>query len=294
MRAGSPRLVAAALITALSLGSRSAAGDWPLDGRALCTAAGTQGQPTAVTDGAGGAIVTWHDFRSGTDYDIYAQHVLASGAVDAAWPVDGRALCTAANEQFQHAIVTDAAGGAIVTWTDYRNAINYDIYAHHVLASGALDATWPVDGRPLGSPAGFQEVPAIAADGAGGAIIAWQDSRSGNADIYAQHVPGPGAVSVPGSAHLDELALARPSPNPARSVVTLRFALSGPARVSLAIFDQCGRRVRTVADGPEATGEQTFTWDLRDEAGREVQSGLYFVQLKVAGRVFGQKLVVVR
>src|SRR5437867_3572289 len=52
----------------------------------LCTSAGNQFSPTVASDGAGGAIVTWQDLRSGGNPDIYAQHVLASGAVDGAWP----------------------------------------------------------------------------------------------------------------------------------------------------------------------------------------------------------------
>ena len=55
---------------------------------------------TIVSDGAGGAIVTWMDGRSGiTDFDIFAQHVLASGVVDPAWLADGIALCTAPGPQ---------------------------------------------------------------------------------------------------------------------------------------------------------------------------------------------------
>src|SRR2546426_11777920 len=56
----------------------------------LCTATFNQLNPTIVSDGAGGAIVTWYDNR-GPYYDIYAQHVLASGAVDGGWPTAGGA-----------------------------------------------------------------------------------------------------------------------------------------------------------------------------------------------------------
>src|SRR5438093_1552083 len=77
----------------------------------LCTAASHQLNPTIVSDGAGGAVVTWWDARTG-NFDIYAQHVLASGAVDGAWPANGRALCTAASFQQYPTIVTDGAGGA--------------------------------------------------------------------------------------------------------------------------------------------------------------------------------------
>jgi hypothetical protein len=170
---------------------------WPAGGRALCTAANNQLYPQPVSDGAAGAIVTWWDYRSGTNYDIYAQHVLASGAVDPAWPPDGRALCTDANDQHMHSTVSDEAGGAIVAWRDLRSgAANYDIYAQHVLASGAVDPGWPADGRALCTAANGQDDPTIVSDGAGGAIVTWHDERSGtaNLDIYAQHVLASGAV----------------------------------------------------------------------------------------------------
>ena len=41
---------------------------------------------------------------------IYAQHVLASGAVDGAWPAGGRALCTAVSHQQIPTVVPDGLG----------------------------------------------------------------------------------------------------------------------------------------------------------------------------------------
>jgi hypothetical protein len=177
------------------LASGAVDGTWPADGRALCTAAADQTAPVVVSDGAGGAIVTWNDQRSG-NYDIYSHHVLASGAVDAAWPANGRALCTAAGQQSNPAIVSDGAGGAIIPWHDFRSG-NYDIYAQHVLASGAVDGAWPADGRALSTAAGEQSDPTIVSDGAGGALVAWQDARSGNYDIYAQRVARFGYLGTP-------------------------------------------------------------------------------------------------
>src|SRR6267154_453634 len=61
----------------------------------------------------------------------------------AQWNANGVPVCTAANNQIWPTIVTDGAGGAIVTWADNRNSntgiYNSDIYAQHVLASGAVD-----------------------------------------------------------------------------------------------------------------------------------------------------------
>ena len=167
---------------------------WPADGRALCTAANSQYSPTIVTDGAGGAIVAWYDYRGGIKYDIYAQHLLTSGTVDPAWPPDGRALCTAAGDQDFPAIVGDGAGGAIVSWEDLRSGGDYDIYAQHVLSSGAVDPAWPADGWALCTAVNSQYYPTIAADGSGGAVVAWRDQRSSATHIYAQHVLASGAV----------------------------------------------------------------------------------------------------
>src|SRR5262249_61536533 len=120
--------------------------------------------------------------------DMYAQRVLASGAVDPAWPANGRALCSAAGHQVNPEIVADGAGGAIVAWQDTRSDPS-DIYAQHVRASGTVDPAWPADGRALCSAANAQANPAIVADGAGGAIVTWEDARRGIArGIYAQHV----------------------------------------------------------------------------------------------------------
>ena len=67
----------------------------PVTNLRVCTVGNSQENQTIVSDGAGGAIITWNDVRSG-NYDIYAQHVLGVN-VDAATavvvPGDDRAAC---------------------------------------------------------------------------------------------------------------------------------------------------------------------------------------------------------
>ncbi len=109
--------------------------EWTADGVAICTATSSQHSPTIVSDGAGGAIITWYDYRSG-GYDIYAQRINASGIVE--WTADGVAICTATAHQYNPTIVTDGAGGAIITWYDYRSG-GYDIYAQRINASGIVE-----------------------------------------------------------------------------------------------------------------------------------------------------------
>ena len=164
---------------------------WPHDPSVnvpLCTAPYSQATPQVVADGAGGVIATWYDQRNGFGFDIYAQRVSAAGVP--LWTEDGVALCTAANVQEHPTIVADGAGGAIVAWTDYRGG-NSVIYAQRVSAAGV--PLWTPDGVPLCSGPDYRESPAIVADGAGGAIVAWMDGRGGSGyDIYAQRVDAAG------------------------------------------------------------------------------------------------------
>ena len=157
---------------------------WTTGGVALCTASGNQAFPMIVSDGAGGAIVTWHDSRGGNN-DIYAQRVNVLGAVE--WTTNGVALCTASGDQDSPMIVSDGAGGAIVTWHDSRGG-NNDIYAQRVNVLGAVE--WTTNGVALCTAMGDQRNPAITSDDWGGAIITWQDGRSGNWDIYADQIGG--------------------------------------------------------------------------------------------------------
>ena len=162
---------------------------WPVDGTVLCSAASDQLLPTLVSDGSGGAIVTWMDYRPGATTDVYAQHVQANGVVDPSWPTNGRAICTAANFQQAPTIASDGSHGAIIAWSDSRSSVSYDIYAQHVFASGTVDPAYPVDGLPVCTSPGDQIWPVIVPDGNHGAIIAWFDRRNSvDYNIYAQHV----------------------------------------------------------------------------------------------------------
>ena len=165
---------------------------WQSDGVPLCTAPGEQGAPAIVPDGSGGWIVAFYDDRDGDfSYDIYAQRVDPSGAV--LWQANGVPICTATGTQYGPTIVADGAGGAIIAWSDYRgNPADSDIYAQRINAAGVVQ--WPVNGSVVGAATGEQSVPASVADGAGGAILVWNDYRAGSFDVYAQRINAAGAA----------------------------------------------------------------------------------------------------
>lgn len=175
------------------------AAGWPVNGLVVCNAAGAQSTPRLVSDGAGGAIVTWYDLRTAPPA-IYAQHLLGSGRLDPAWPATGRLVATAAHGRNPAMIVSDGAGGAILAWGDERDSLSgsMDIVAHHLLASGAVDPAWPANGLLVCNSTGFKYFyNTLIGDGSGGALLAWGDYRSGTSwDIYASHVLAGGTLDA--------------------------------------------------------------------------------------------------
>ncbi len=175
----------------------SGVAQWTLNGVALNVIGDAYG-PGLVTDGAGGAIVVWHDFRNGNDDDIYARRVTASGT--ALWTYGGVPLCTAPGGQYSVHTISDGAGGAVVTWKDDRDGAanghiyEGDIYAQRINGSGATQ--WALNGTPLCTAAGSQAAPSSAPDWTGGATVVWIDYRDSGTtgDIYAQRIDGSGTV----------------------------------------------------------------------------------------------------
>ncbi len=154
-----------------------------------CTAPNSQSSPLIIPDGSGGTIVAWQDSRTGGTLDIYAQKLSMFGYIQ--WPSDGVAICTAQTGLSLGGMVSDGAGGAIITWHDRRDFYN-GVFAQRIASNGAVQ--WTVNGVTVCSQAEHQQNPSIASDGAGGAIIAWEDRRSGGYDIYAQRLNASGAA----------------------------------------------------------------------------------------------------
>lgn len=159
----------------------------PMVNNPISTASGHQNTPTIVSDGLGGAIITWHDGRNGNT-DIYAQRIDASGVVR--WVADGVVISSASGVQTRPIIVSDSAGGAIIAWEDSRNG-NPDIYAQKIDSSGIVQ--WTANGVAISTASNLQSWPTIASDGSGGAIISWQDDYH-NPHIYAQRISAIGVV----------------------------------------------------------------------------------------------------
>ncbi|MBN2031236.1 hypothetical protein JW824_13460, partial [bacterium] len=157
---------------------------WAANGIVICSATGDQSQVKIVSDGGGGAILVWVDKRNGSTSDLYAQRVDISGS--SLWTLNGVPITTATGNQSSHIVIGDGVGGVFVVWQDYRNGYsNIDIYAQRLSSSGIQ--LWTLDGLSVCSASLNQMSPDMDTTGTH-LVICWEDSRSGNSDIYAQMV----------------------------------------------------------------------------------------------------------
>ncbi len=151
----------------------------------------------AVPDDSGGMIVVWSGYDS-----TFAQHIDADGTLLWGDSTSAVAIGPAMNELKQPTVAQDDSGGVIVAWTDHRNSFAFpgNIYAQRIDALGRV--RWAAGGITVGaSPQAWSYLnPVIVADGHGGAVIAWSDSRFSSryrqygSQVYGQRISRTGAA----------------------------------------------------------------------------------------------------
>jgi hypothetical protein len=70
------------------------------------------------------------------------------------------------------------------------------------------------------------------------------------------------------------------SPNPFNPETTISYSLQNSGNTSVRIFSLQGRLIRTLYNGYAGSGENEVRWNGRDDSGRPVASGLYFVKVQ--------------
>lgn len=164
-----------------------------IGGATICSANGYQTSLALCPDGADGAFVTWDDARS--DHDVYAAHLSSSGFLASGWPANGLAVATGNTTQSPTAIIADGVGGCIIAMID-NAGIRNDVYATHLMPSGAIAEGWTAE-TPICTALADQINAVLVSDGASGAILAWLDQRNNlSYDLYAQNVDKWGKLGV--------------------------------------------------------------------------------------------------
>ncbi|MEE9271036.1 MAG: FlgD immunoglobulin-like domain containing protein, partial [Candidatus Krumholzibacteria bacterium] len=83
-------------------------------------------------------------------------------------------------------------------------------------------------------------------------------------------------------------------PNPFNPVTSIHYMLSAPGFVRVGVYDVAGKRVRSLVVRQEAAGPHSVVWDARDDRGRPVTSGVYFIRLETGTGVQTRKAVLLK
>ncbi|MBU0507485.1 hypothetical protein KKH27_01430, partial [bacterium] len=164
---------------------------WQSNGIVIVTDALNQALPTLARTTQGDVYVVWEDFRTGVEKNLYGQKVSPSGA--RLWPAAGRPLSRADGPQESVVLHVEWADGLYAAWSDNRGYF-YAVYGTHINALGVeADRHWVDEmGGKICDEYQSQRYPAIADDGHGGVICAWEDLRASGKEplfnIYANWI----------------------------------------------------------------------------------------------------------
>ncbi|MCD4829004.1 MAG: T9SS type A sorting domain-containing protein [Candidatus Cloacimonetes bacterium] len=89
-------------------------------------------------------------------------------------------------------------------------------------------------------------------------------------------------------------ALEQNWPNPFNPTTTIAFSLAEPAHSTLCVYNLRGQRIATLADEAFEAGRHEIVWQGRDDAGREVGSGVYLYRLRTGGETLVRRMVLLK
>lgn len=237
----------------------------------------------------GSALLAWRDGRPGAGGGIFAQKIRQDGTD--LWGANGKFIT--ANMTLNgggHAIAADDINGAWIVWSQ-----NVDRVAQHVTSGGDF---WLPPAGVVFSDANSSNftynsaaiVPGVQST----AIVVWATTQNPGTynDMHAKRIFGDGSLTTTGVedgfAPGAGLALAA-GPSPARTNVTLRFALTRAGHATLELFGLQGERVATIADEALSAGSHARTFDTS-----RLAPGVYHARLTTSEGVANAKFVRVR
>ena len=126
-----------------------------------------------------------------------------------------------------------------------------------------------------------------------------EDSFLDRDEIEAGSDPGD-PLSIPSTVGVGDdvgsregMAGIRVTPNPARGAGTrMTFTQSSAGPVQATVFDVNGRKVRTLFRDHRPAGRVEAFWDLRDDLGRRVNAGVFFIEVRLPTASEAQRVLV--
>ncbi|MCX6163554.1 MAG: T9SS type A sorting domain-containing protein [Ignavibacteriae bacterium] len=132
----------------------------------------------------------------------------------------------------------------------------------------------------------------IVSNGNLGAIVVWQDYRSGNNfDIYMNGFNTGGIIAVKkvGTLNPTDYALLQNYPNPFNPVTVISYQLPKTSIVKLSIYDVRGQEVNILVNESQNAGNYEIGWNAS-----AFPSGVYFYRLEAGSFISNKKMILVK
>jgi len=83
-------------------------------------------------------------------------------------------------------------------------------------------------------------------------------------------------------------------PNPFNPNTIIKYQLPNPGNVEIKIFDINSKCIKTLFNGFQAKGDQSISWDSRDDNNKQVASGVYLYRMKFNDQIINKKMLLIK
>jgi flagellar hook assembly protein FlgD len=83
-------------------------------------------------------------------------------------------------------------------------------------------------------------------------------------------------------------------PNPFNPETSIFYSVKGDAKVNVTIYNLLGQKVKTLVNGNTKSGNHSIKWNGKDDAGRNVTSGVYFYRMEAGKYTSTQKMILMK
>jgi len=197
--------------------------------------------------------------------------------------------------------VTELLSNASITDGSFHHvAMTYEGSSLKLYIDGVLDNSLSISGLQAmvgGGMIGLGGASARASqfDGLIDDFRIWNVARTANQILstITAELGFPTAVEGEGAPR-PSFELSQNRPNPFNPHTLIRFDLGQACHTRLYVYDAQGRLVTRLVDRELAAGPHSVPWSGRNDAGRDVASGVYFYSLEAPGFTSTRRMVLLR
>tara|TARA_B100000953_G_scaffold297137_1_gene291329 strand:- start:909 stop:1331 length:423 start_codon:yes stop_codon:yes gene_type:complete len=112
-------------------------------------------------------------------------------------------------------------------------------------------------------------------------------------DIDIAMITDPSALGVDNNI-LDRFSLNQNYPNPFNPVTSISYNLSKDERVRIIVSDIMGKRIKTLVNSDQISGQNTIRWNATNDLGNPVSAGIYFLTIEAGSFTKTNKMILLK